>query len=683
MQTSVLNSRIDVHESYGQAAVNSLRLVKGSLSMAKHLHDDLMTTLQGNAGFSPQVVDSLLKRADYTDWLKYVDITSYDYPYITPLLLKTYEEWSKELPLLPGTGGVVWFVADYAGKMLLRQDMEMADQIATDCANRQEAACTFFEDSHYLAVPLLSRHTKELIAVLGCRIDRLEQECQPLALSWVEMSGRFFLSCFYKAFEALFVSDVLNLQQKSRQEEHRRTILFQVVQKLHDQIDVDAVLTEVFERISGMYPGAEVELLMSQDYLSRDPRVKSLRLQGEDGHMCVQAFMQGKMIQNEYLNELQQSCLEIAVPLTGKQGVYGVFHLAVQKSDIEEADLLLIEMLADTAGSAFENAKLYEQSNLLVSELRLINELTKRLNESLRLKEVFNFATEELLSIFHAEYCCICQLDKDSEFFEVMACNVPELSQEYFSKDYGFSGVVCATREPMILSDYMTYGKVQSRLMEDTGSRSLMVAPLIVRGEVIGTIMLAHRMEHFFSYENYRLLQVLSSHIGLSIANASLHAEVQRMANQDMLTELYARRYLDDRVSEMLKLDEKGCLIIVDIDSFKQINDTYGHQVGDRILKQVCAIIRSAVRKSDISARWGGEELAIYLPGADVQCGHQIAETVRMRVAAETHPQVTVSCGISGWTLESEKVSVESLFYIADMALYKAKKSGRNQSRVG
>lgn len=652
--------------------------------MAKHPHDDLMTTLQGNAGFSPQTTDSTHKRMDYTDWLEFVDITSYDYPYITPLLLETYEEWSKELPLLPGTNEIVWYIADYAGQLLIQQEMAEGNQVAQDCVNRCAASVSFSEGSHYLAVPLLSRHTGELFAVLGCRVDGLRPEGESFALSWVEMAGRYFLSCFYKAFEALFVSDVLSLQHKFRQEERRRTILFQVVQKLHDQIDVDAVLTEVFEQITGMYPGAEVELLMSQDYLSRDPRVKSLQLQGRDDHMCVRAFMQGKMLRQECLNEMQEPCLEIAVPLTGKQGVYGVFHLMIPRSDIEEADLRLIEMLADTAGSAFENAKLYEQSNLLVSEFRLINELTKRLNESLRLKEVFKFATEELLSIFHAEFCCICQIDKDSEFFEVMACNIPELAKEYFPRDYGFSGLVYSSREPMILSDYKAdNNKIQSRLMEDTGSRSLMVTPLIVRGEVIGTIMLAHRKEQFFSYENYRLLQVLASHIGLSIANASLHAELQRMANQDMLTGLYARRYLDEQVSEMLKLHEKGCLIIVDIDSFKQINDTYGHQAGDRILKQVCGIIKSTVRKTDISARWGGEELAIYLPEADVHIGHQIAETVRLRVASETRPQVTVSCGISGWTYESEKVSVESLFYLADMALYKAKKSGRNQSRLG
>jgi diguanylate cyclase (GGDEF)-like protein len=113
------------------------------------------------------------------------------------------------------------------------------------------------------------------------------------------------------------------------------------------------------------------------------------------------------------------------------------------------------------------------------------------------------------------------------------------------------------------------------------------------------------------------------------------------------------------------------------------VNDSYGHQIGDKILKQVCSIIKSSIRRTDIAARWGGEELAIYLPGAQVGNGYQIAETIRMRVANETNPKVTVSCGIAEWTRDSEEISVDSLFYYADMALYKAKNNGRNQTQIG
>ncbi|MNN54294.1 putative diguanylate cyclase YdaM [compost metagenome] len=99
-------------------------------------------------------------------------------------------------------------------------------------------------------------------------------------------------------------------------------------------------------------------------------------------------------------------------------------------------------------------------------------------------------------------------------------------------------------------------------------------------------------------------------------------------------------------------------------------------------MKQVCSIIKTSVRKTDIAARWGGEELAVYLPEADANTGYQLAEIIRLRVEMETEPPVTVSCGIAEWNRDSDKISVESLFYLADMALYKAKNNGRNQVQV-
>ncbi|MGP0585880.1 diguanylate cyclase [Paenibacillus timonensis] len=632
---------------------------------------------------------------NYTDWLRQLDITVHDFPYIDSILTQGYAEWRKLVSTMPELGKADFFISGSRGEVLLADSLDPGGPIGPTWPKPMEeailqslrehrAVTVETADGVYVAVPVFSRIHGDLFASFGCCM----RDCSATAaVLFAKMAAQLFQSCFYKCFEGLFVSDLLRVQQQAKREEQRRSKLFQVVQKLHDKIDVDSVLTEVFERVSGMYPAAKLELLMSQDHLSRDPRVKSLQLHGQGDELLMRAFMEGRMQVRESTGpgpeEGGERRLEIAVPLSGKQGVYGVFHLQIQREKIDDVDLQLIGMLADTAGTAFENAKLYEQSNLLINELRLINELTKRLNQSLRLKEVFKFATEELLSIFKAEYCCISQLNKERETFEIMSSNVPGLSKEHFPKSYGFSGLVYSTQEPIILSDFQAYGKVSSRFMEETDSRSLITAPLIVRGEVNGVIMLAHRKTRFFSYDNYKLLQVLSSHIGLAIANASLHAEVRRMANRDMLTGLYARHYVDDAIQEFQKKDTNGSLIIVDIDQFKQVNDTYGHQTGDKILKQVCAIVKSSIRKTDIAARWGGEELAVYLPGASADNSYQIAETIRLRVAMDTDPPVTVSCGIAEWIRSDDKLSVESLFYQADMALYKAKNSGRNQTQIG
>lgn len=151
------------------------------------------------------------------------------------------------------------------------------------------------------------------------------------------------------------------------------------------------------------------------------------------------------------------------------------------------------------------------------------------------------------------------------------------------------------------------------------------------------------------------------------------------LANRDSLTGLYARHYLDEEIKERQTKDFCGTLVVVDIDQFKMVNDTYGHQKGDKILKQVSEIVKSSIRHGDIAARWGGEELAVYLPQLGIQQARFVAERIRKRVMAETEPRVTVSCGIAEWSWVDERVSVESLFYRADMALYEAKNNGRNQ----
>lgn len=658
--------------------------------MAEQSRDDVTMTFRANSELPLPLRTEGKDDTRQKNWLERLDINDFDFPYLDSLLKESYADLLLQQPTFPEPYQAGWFLANHLGAILMSQPLiqlndnnqpVISDGLAA--ALEQQATVLVTENTGaYVLSPVKTRHNRETFAILGFYITEMTESQFAFAQMMVSTAAQHLMTCFYKRFEALFVEDLLNAQNQAKREEQRRAMLFQVIQRLSDKIDVDSVLKEVFERIAGMYPEARAELLMSQDHPSRDPRVRTLQLQGEHDSICVRAFMDGVMLWEDKQRADGANYTEIAVPLIGKQGTYGVLHLFLC-DEIEEADLQLIRILGDTAGTAFENAKLYEQSNLLISELRLINELVKRLNQSLRLKEVFKFATEELLSIFKAEYCCISQLDQVNDCFEIMSSNVPGLFKEFFPKDYGFNGLVYSTREPIILSDYQAYGKISSKLMEETKSRSLIAAPIIVRGEVNGAIMLAHREERFFSYDNYKLLQVLTQHIGLAIANASLHAEVRRMANRDMLTELYARHYLNESVQKHQSKDDGGSLIIVDIDQFKGVNDSYGHQIGDKILKQVSSIIRDTIRKTDIAARWGGEELAIYLPGADVESGYQIAETIRLRVSSETDPKVTVSCGIAEWTRDSEKISVESLFYYADMALYKAKNNGRNQTHIG
>lgn len=630
-------------------------------------------------------VDRILNSESYA-WHQSMDITPSDFPYLQQLLEESFQEWKRDSSGLQMVLQSDWAIVGPKGEWVtgdpkLQKYLRIRDDATLRRTLELQAVTIGLSEEvsgarTICATPIFSRMHHDVFAVL---ISAASSNISSEQIQFMTESAAVMLrSCFYRRFERIFVEDMAKIHEQAQREASRRSNLFHYVKRMHAQINVDGVLTEVLDSIHGLYPYAKVHLFMSQDHQSSHPLVKPLLLHHWQEEVYVRTFMEGTLTVCDDTDQ-SDNRVEIGVPVGGKQGVYGVLHLQVDQTQMSDMDLELLGMMADAAGTAFENAKLYEQSNLMIHELRMINELTQQLNKSLQLSDIYQFAKDELLKILTAEYCCILSYNEELGGLEVVSCNVPNFENEVFEKNYGLGGHIFHSKEPLFMADYTLERPVESKLMESTGSNSMIATPLIVNGEVRGVILITHQKRHYFSYDNYRLLQALTSHIGLAVGNASLHAEVRWMANRDMLTELYARHYLDEAIHECQSRDFCGSLIVVDIDQFKQVNDTFGHQRGDKILKQVSGIVKTSIRQSDIAARWGGEELAVYLPGLGIEQALQVAERIRIRVAEETEPRVTVSCGISEWNWMHDRVSVESLFYRADMALYDAKNSGRNR----
>ena len=166
---------------------------------------------------------------------------------------------------------------------------------------------------------------------------------------------------------------------------------------------------------------------------------------------------------------------------------------------------------------------------------------------------------------------------------------------------------------------------------------------------------------------------------------------VREESQQDALTQLFGRRYFDEMLPKCVASAKENnhqlCLMLIDIDAFKQINDTSGHLAGDDIIKSVGALIAGSVRRSDVAARYGGDEFAIILPGASKGDAVHIAERMRSllsikkwRLNENGGPDaVTMSIGIASL---SPSDSAKELFERADASLYKAKASGKNRVAV-
>lgn len=491
--------------------------------------------------------------------------------------------------------------------------------------------------------------------------------------------------CFYDERDVAFLQEIgakascalwrSIMSDDLRREASKKDLLYQLMSKIQASIDVNDVLHEIVTSIPSLYPYLSAELFLTVEPNATTP-VKQLSFQEIEPSTSTKAYLEGRLIAED-LGEGEQQVTVIAAPLLGKQGIYGVLQVTSdQRITLNQHETDYISILADTAGTAFENAQLYQQSRNLIRELRLINEMARQLNRSLDLKEILDFVTTMMRATFDAEFCAILRKTPGEDCFDVLSSSIP-----------AFNGMmVDATEKPF----QQILQNKQALLLAQPGAgplpfslftcSSLMGVPLVVEGEISGVLLVADSRYHFFSFDDYKLLEIFGQHASLAMTNAVLHNEMERMVITDNLTGLFTRRHLNERVRGSLQKDNYGSLILIDIDYFKTVNDTFGHQVGDEVLIQVSNLIRHSIRDSDIAARWGGEELAVYLPRVDKITAHSVAERIRECVEQETSPQVTISCGLAKWNREQDvNLSVEALFHQADIALYEAKNSGRNQ----
>jgi diguanylate cyclase (GGDEF)-like protein len=241
---------------------------------------------------------------------------------------------------------------------------------------------------------------------------------------------------------------------------------------------------------------------------------------------------------------------------------------------------------------------------------------------------------------------------------------------------------------PNLREDLELEGVSDYIIGKEKTSLSWMGVPLTA-ANVTGVIALASYEANAFDRADMELLSNLAQHIALALDNAIRHAQVEEQARLDSLTGVYNHGYFLKKLAEQAEeVSVSGAplsLIMLDVDFFKQYNDTYGHLVGDRILKTLCAAIQHHIKQTDAVGRWGGEEFVISLPGASGEHAMQVAERIGQTMSnlriedrdQQMIPVPTVSQGIAVYPKEASEIY--QLIDLADRRLYVAKERGRNQ----
>lgn len=223
-------------------------------------------------------------------------------------------------------------------------------------------------------------------------------------------------------------------------------------------------------------------------------------------------------------------------------------------------------------------------------------------------------------------------------------------------------------------------------VLTDFHPREMLLVPVFFKAISEAIVILASQNEYARDIE--QVLERYTPGLGLALRNAFSHERLQRLAVLDPLTNVYNRRFglrrLEEEYSRVVRDRSSLAVMMLDIDDFKKLNDTYGHMMGDKVIVNVVRCIKDNLREGDILVRYGGEEFLIILPGASLDDGQQVGERIRRTIddsyLLEDEKQIrqTVSLGLSACP-DQRLESGDDLIRLADEALYIAKENGKNR----
>ena len=391
--------------------------------------------------------------------------------------------------------------------------------------------------------------------------------------------------------------------------------------------------------------------------------------------------------------------IKLVIPMRIKDHFVGLLLLSnkADNKQFEQNEFDMYQAIVTVASTSINNAILFENSEATKNELdkKVFNLMTlqqssRMLSSTLNLEELITMSIDMFIETVWASSGILMLRADDKPELEIKAFKgITQEEIDKLAKNPAESWAMTTIekeRKP-ILAQNITGNTFQSYLAFNRDLPFAAYIPMLKEDKLYGVVKIGAKINgQPFTEDDLEFFSTIASQAVIAFENARLYS----LAITDSITRLYLNRYfhlrLDEEVSRSKRYNSTLSLLMLDIDHFKNVNDTYGHQQGDAVLKGVSRIIRKNVRNTDIPARYGGEEFAIILPETTIADAKIVADRIRSDIAkydfqsiSYNQPPIkcTISIGIASFPLNAE--SKESLIRKADNSLYKAKNGGRNQ----
>ena len=500
------------------------------------------------------------------------------------------------------------------------------------------------------------------------------------------------------ASQAAVALENARLYARSRSNVRQTHALLNVAQTINSSLDLQVVLDSILSGMREVIPYYLAAILLpdvTRGHLDivgtagpmADERRSGIKIPfgtGVTGRVFVtgQPLIIQDVTQFEgYIGGVDGVQSELALPLCRGDLVVGVLDVErAERDSFTPEDLSHLTLFASQAAIAIENARLYSEQRQRVDELQTIQSIVQKLTPLHEIHAIAAVIDQELEELIDYHACRIFLLDHEQGVLRTVADDLSLKLGE------GIAGWIAEQGRSTLIPNTLLDERVTYIPGTPLREESMIGAPLTYEGRTRGVITLSKLGIDEFDENALRLLEIVAAQAAIALDRARLYEELRVEAVTDPLTKLHNRRYLLERFTEEKSRATRNrhtlTALMLDIDKFKHVNDNYGHDAGDVVLRELAQVVRGLVRAEDLVARYGGEEFCVLLPEIPLPDAERVAERLRVRVEEHEMPasagvrHVTVSIGLATLTPADGE---QELFTRADLAMYEVKHRGGNR----